>query len=60
MCDHHSLLALQSLTVAFLFLRHICFECAAKIPTGWKSEAIFASCFEQSYIYARLDVYQTV
>lgn len=32
MWDHHSLLALWSLTVTFLFLRHICFESVAKIP----------------------------
>lgn len=57
MWDHHDLLALQSLTVAFLFLRHLCFECVAKIPADWKSKAISGNCLEQSCC-ARLDIYE--
>lgn len=57
MLERRNLLALWSLTVAFLFLRHLCFECVAKIPADWKSKAISGNCLEQSYC-ARLDVYE--
>lgn len=61
MCDHRNLSGLAEPDCCiFLFLRQICFECAAKIPTGSKCEVIFANRFKQSYVYARLDVYQTV